>query len=147
MKVLIVEDEPWCVDMVRRILKPFATSIHFADNISDCFQYLERVQFDLIVLDLKLKDSTPDNTIDCIGEILALQANAGVIVMSEMMPETYFRKRSIESGAMAFLSKSEGYTTNSIVIAIASVVRKTSHSKNDLCAQAGVVEEISKIAV
>lgn len=135
MRVLIIEDEPICAELVREFLKPYSTSVHYSDNLADCFKYVDGLQFDLIVLDLRLKDSTADNTIDCIGEIRACQEHAGIVIMSGMSPVEYFRKRSLENGADCFLPKDPNFCRNALYLAVVAAARKHNGGGGDEAAQ------------
>lgn len=145
MRVLIVEDQPMCAEVVRQFLEPYSSSIHYAETLEDAFRYAEKLQFDLIVLDLRLSDSTADNTIECIGELNALQSNCAIVVMSGMTPEDYFHRRSVAAGAQAFIPKSRSFTRNGIAIAIVAALRAKGLSDTNERIKANV-ELLEKLA-
>ncbi len=124
MRILIVEDDALTTEVVRDYLSPYSSSIHYAQLLEDAFSYLERLKFDLVILDLRLPDSTADNTIDCIGEVRAIQEQAAIVVFSGMTPMEYFRKRSLDAGADVFLAKTDNFTRNALYLAVVAAVKQ-----------------------
>lgn len=78
MQVLIVEDDPEDVTLIRWHIPPTA-KVDVAPKLVDAFGFLSEKDYDVILCDLNLPDSSPENTISLMssvsGEVLFMSGN------------------------------------------------------------------------
>lgn len=106
IRVLLVEDDPEHRALIERALKRLLTyrvetvSVGLA---SEAERFLEENKCDVVLLDLSLPDSRPDETL---RRIVQIWPELPVIVMTSLQDERMADK-AIELGAQEFLEKSE----------------------------------------
>lgn len=107
-KLLLVEDDPNYETIVRRLLEPYhgpgeyISQIHAASTMEQALVELTLNNFDLIILDLGLPDSTRQQTMDAIPVIRDRQPDAAVLVVTGSFDA---KDESLRRGANAFLDK------------------------------------------
>jgi two-component system cell cycle response regulator CtrA len=124
MKILIVEDETGCATVVRRFLEPYSSMVQHAETLHDALRYVKTFQFDLIVLDLRLKDSDADKTINTIPDLRAIQEHAGIVVISGLYPVDEYKEKALENGADAYVPKGPDFTAEAIYVATFAAVKQ-----------------------
>ena len=85
MNVLIVEDDPATGELIAATLRGFANRVEVAQTFSQAKEWILKSVFNLVLLDLKLTDSTPAMSIDRIPELR--QAGNKVVVLTGVDPE------------------------------------------------------------
>jgi CheY-like chemotaxis protein len=105
VRFLIVEDEAGPVILMRRLLRPFASEIEDCGALQRALELCRARQFDIIVLDLKLTDSSPENTLSVVRRFMQLQRECGIVVCSGL-PDADLRHKSMSAGASGFIDKS-----------------------------------------
>lgn len=68
MKVLIVDDDAPTANLIAATLRNFASRIEIANTIAQAREWVKRMFFNLILLDLGMPDSTPQITIGLVPE-------------------------------------------------------------------------------
>lgn len=101
MKILIVEDEVVLADEVAKYLSDFDYSCHIVNLYNDALQSLNREQFAVTLIDLKLPDG---HGIDLIKHIKKKKISSGIIVLSAI-DELDMRIKALDAGADDFLTK------------------------------------------
>lgn len=110
LTILIVEDEKACREVLYPLwLKPLTsrypdTKLVLKETMTDAMQYLSMSAADLILLDMNLTDSLPEDTISRLPEILDKSKGAKIILVSGN-PDSDLQEKGIKSGAAAFFSK------------------------------------------
>lgn len=105
LRILIVEDNPGDYFLVGEYLKegPWALSVSHARNLAEAMVLADTQEFDIILLDLTLPDSTG---MDSVQAILPLQPTIPVIVLTGMEDEQ-FGVDSLSMGAQDYLVKDQ----------------------------------------
>lgn len=81
MKALIIEDSEDERDMICAFLKLIGFSaVVERDSLKQAIIALEKEKFDLITLDLKLQDSTPETTLASLPVIASYAGNTPIVV-------------------------------------------------------------------
>jgi DNA-binding NarL/FixJ family response regulator len=113
-KILIVEDHPifrmGMSDLINQESDMMVCG--YADNVTEGSRAVERLQPDMVIVDLSLKDS---NGIDLVKEISRHYNKLPVLVLS-MHDESIHAERCLLAGAKGYIMKQE--TSNSVVEAI-----------------------------
>lgn len=100
MNVLIVEDEKSMSRFFQDILEPFAIEMRCACTIGEAIETLHEMNHvDLIILDLKLPDSSPENTARHIVNLKAVHPECAVMVVSGMLWEESLIDKCRQYGA------------------------------------------------
>jgi len=134
MRILIVEDDQLTAELVREYLEPFSSKIYYASSLERACQFCEHpeIDFDVIMLDLRLEDSNPDNTVDSISALKSMQPDAAVLVMSGMSPVDRWREMSLNGGADGFLYKDISFSRQAIYMAVfAALGNRSSGNHSD----------------
>lgn len=118
-KIMIVDDHPF----LRRGLAEFIEDeagmqvCGQASGITDALKLLSRIQPDVLVVDLKLKDGSG---FELIKQVKALNRSIRMLVLS-MYEETMYAERALRAGAMGYITKEEA--SDKVVDAIRQVIR------------------------
>lgn len=105
LRILIVEDNPGDYFLVGEYLKegPWRLSLFHAHSLSDAMKLAKLQQFDLILLDLTLPDSTG---MESVKTMLPLQPNIPLIVLTGIEHEQYGMD-SLKMGVQDYLVKDQ----------------------------------------
>ena len=121
MKILLVEDSPFQAKFVRRqlldLLQDFESSVTITETLAETIKQLQKTEYDILLLDLDLPDSTKLNTFYKINES---QTKVPVIILTSAEDEEMALK-AIKAGAQDYLYKTElssGMLIRSIMFAI-----------------------------
>ncbi len=144
MRILIVEDEAGCAVAVRRFLEPYSSRVEHSDSLRGAFAFAKNFQFDLIVLDGRLRDSTIENTINAIPDLRALQPHAGVVFISGILPVEEYREKALAAGADAYVAKGHDFTAAAIYVATLAAVRQRHNgdTASRIMDQIGLLEKL-----
>lgn len=85
MNVLIVEDDPATGQLIAATLRGFANRIEITETFSQAKEWIIKVVFNLVLLDLSLLDSTPEMSLERIPEIR--QMGTRVVVLTGVETE------------------------------------------------------------
>lgn len=89
MTVLIVEDDPMVRELWRRLLSPLTEDIRLAETIPDALAEMRKIPPpDLVLLDLRVPGSTPENTLFHIAALKELNPAAVVLVLTGVSDES-----------------------------------------------------------
>lgn len=102
---LLVDDNPRYRHQLRRMLGKICPKVVIfeAENIDDASRLAQRMDFQLVLVDVLLGDQ---NGINCARRIKAISPEARIILISAY-PDKEFHRQGIEAGAMAFIDKKE----------------------------------------
>ncbi|HEX8152162.1 MAG TPA: response regulator, partial [Thermoanaerobaculia bacterium] len=86
---LIVEDDVMFVEIFQRILRRFACDGPVAGNVAEAIAALQKHDYDVVLLDLRLQDSDGENVLDYIRRSKPhLIANVIAVSSSPVMART-----------------------------------------------------------
>lgn len=128
--ILIVEDHPLIRDGIIRSIKDQEDLVVCgeAENVKDAINEVDRLDPDLIIADISLKDS---NGIDLIGQLKSNKSDIPVLVVS-MHDEPIYIEQAFKAGAKGYILKRE--SSHQIINAIRKIMRGgmyTSESVSD----------------
>lgn len=105
ISTLLVDDNPRYRHQLRRMigkLYPEAV-IYEAENIEGALQLIQRMDFQLALVDVLLGEQ---NGINCARRITAISPDLRIILISAY-PDKEFHRQGLEAGAMAFIDKKD----------------------------------------
>lgn len=104
-KILLVEDNPGDVKLMENLLKnaSFRHDLYVSDSLFDAFENLRANEFDLVLLDLSLPDSTGFKTLTT---LLDAFPSTPVVVLTGVNNEIV-GSQSVKAGAQDFLVKGQ----------------------------------------
>lgn len=115
--ILIIEDEPIISEKIMKNLASFTDSnIELANTVKDSLVLLNKFKFNIIVLDLNLKDG---NGITILNKLKEDNLESLVYVFSI---NSELKKIAIKKGATAFFDKSKDF--DNLISAIKAVCSK-----------------------
>ena len=100
-KILLVEDNPTDVHLVRRTLQDQNVQLICADNLEQALETLAVEEFDVVLLDLSLPDSKPEETFDAIK---ARSSDVPVVILTGLVDE-HLASHAVLKGAKDYLIK------------------------------------------
>lgn len=132
MTLLLIEDEPIFVKLLSEILKPYNAVIDTDETLRGCLHKMRTKVYDVLLLDLTLKDACQDETIEAIPEMADIRPQCPIIVMSGANNVNELRQRCIQAGAKMFFPK-EGYRklNDAVKLAMASIVFNQSNKEQE----------------
>lgn len=102
-RVLVVDDDPACVSLLRDILSRDGLAVESAATASECFERLCGPPPQLILLDIMLPDV---DGLSALGRIRGATATAGIpVIVISTLSEKSYRLRARELGAAGYLVK------------------------------------------
>jgi len=112
IKILLIEDNPGDARLVREFFKEAGTEfdLEWRETLSDGLSVLKRMNFDLILLDLSLPDSSGLETVE---KTVSIAGNVPIIVLTVLEDEEIALK-AMRKGAQDYLNKS--FLESSILI-------------------------------
>lgn len=117
MRLLLIEDEESAVQVMKRLLGPFASIIHSTPRIATARQMLTSHDYDVIILDLSLLDSDREQTIEAIPELRRL--SSAPVIVATGWPSEDIRQQCLNAGAAAFVAKNEMSQTVLMAVQVA----------------------------
>lgn len=114
MKVLLIEDDKQCADMIQRALHGLTSRVDVTDKLSEGLRLLCD-DYDAVWLDLSLTDSRSEDTLRAIPSIRDKCPNVTLLVVSGYGDK--YHNEAIEMGADAYASKIdlEGFRNSAVV--------------------------------
>lgn len=106
MSLLIIEDDEPFVELMLLALKP--SKYRVARSIPEAFKLIEDDAPEVIVLDLKLPGSLPEDTVGQIRELRARSKDATIIVITGHPDFRRLQDAAVSQGAKSVLSKDTG---------------------------------------
>lgn len=113
MRILICDDEPLMVEVLKNYLAPVASAIDSSETLSGALAMAEHGEYNIIVLDLKFPDSSKEEAFAAIRKFKSF--NARVIVVSGSI-EDHIKEQSIAAGADAFLQKDQNLNQRAMLV-------------------------------
>lgn len=105
-KILVVEDDPDFVFIITALFKRIKTAkfdLHEATSFEEANLRLSQDQFNIILLDLHLPDSSGVETVEAVKKI----APSSAIVVMTSMDDAEFATKALQMGAQDYLVKGE----------------------------------------
>jgi DNA-binding NtrC family response regulator len=119
IKVLVVDDSPESVELIKRNLQSKGYEIYTANNVQSAIKILASVPFDLLITDLKMPG---ENGIELVRHASENYKNIGILVVTGF-PSIQGAVQSIKIGAEEYLVKS--FTDEELFASVDRVLRKT----------------------
>lgn len=119
-KIYIVDDHPLVVDALRNLISQ-SQDLNFignSDNVEKAFEDIEKLQPDLVLVDIQLKQN--QNGLQLLKKLRAAHPNLSVIILSMLTDDT-FVDRAFKLGAMGYVFKED--TTTQVIEAIQIVLQ------------------------
>lgn len=132
MRILLIEDERLMRMLVVKVLDGMASKIVEVETLEDARSASLEQEFDVILFDLVLPDSSAENSLAALPEIQR-NAHAPVIVVSSW-PDPLLEKKALAAGADVFLPKEQAFTNKSRAFLIAlhaAVLKRPKPPHND----------------
>lgn len=107
MRILLFDDHLLFGESLKKLLeeKEEISHCYYVDNELDFKKILEIREFDILILDFNLKNSSCKNGIELMKEVLIKNENLNVVILSSYDLPIY-RKLALENGATEFINKS-----------------------------------------
>lgn len=100
--ILLVEDDVYTVEYIKKILSGNGINIHVATNGKETQEYFKKLDlFDMVLLDMRLPDASG---IDLVKQIKALRKDLPVIAQTAFAMQED-RKKCLEAGCDEYISK------------------------------------------
>lgn len=117
--VLVVDDSPESVELIKRNLQPKGYQIYTANNVQSAIKLLASLPIDLLITDLKMPG---ENGIELVRHASENYKGVGILVITGF-PSIQGAIESIKIGAEEYLVKS--FTDEELFTAVERVLRKT----------------------
>ena len=112
--LLLIEDEAYDVERIRKTLRPFEKNIHIRDVVSDGRTAIELLEkdhrlYDVVIMDFQIMGGLRGENL--IREIKEIDATLQIIVVTKMtvnITDFEFANKLIEAGAMWYCTKYPG---------------------------------------
>jgi len=117
VNVILVEDEEIVAELYSRILQPIASKILVAHNLDELRMHLQQLTPDAVLLDLRLRETGPEEALREIKNIRQVNPNAVVVVASGLSDPAVIRQ-AMDQGADYFAVKPETNTESGLLGAI-----------------------------
>ncbi|MGV8025469.1 MAG: response regulator [Anaerolineaceae bacterium] len=103
ISILVVDDNARYRKQLLRMIGRVnpRTTIYEADSIQETIQIIQKVELQLVLVDVVLGD---EDGIACVRQIKALHPHSRIVLISAY-PDHEFHRQGLESGAVAFLDK------------------------------------------
>jgi two-component system, NarL family, invasion response regulator UvrY len=117
LKILVAEDHMIVRSGLQMLLNSYFKPVEITevDNTTDLLATIKKQDFDILILDVHLKDT---NSVSFLNLIRTLKPELKIIYFT-MLPEEIYGKRLLGMGAQGFLSKK--CSNNDIVMAVREV--------------------------
>lgn len=123
VRVLVVDDSPESVELVKRILESIGYQIYTADNVQSAIKLLASVDIDLLITDLKMPG---ENGIALVRHTHENYNGVGILVITGF-PSIQGAVESIKIGAEEYLVKS--FTEEELLEAVKRVLSKAKKNR------------------
>lgn len=122
-EVLIVDDSPETVELIRRNLESVGYEVYAANNVQSAIKLLETINIDLLITDLKMPRESGLTLVRHVSENFKWVA----ILVITGFPSIQGAVESIKIGAEEYLVKS--FTDEELFQAVKNALHKTRHQK------------------
>ncbi len=129
IKTLVVEDGLVWAEKFRQTLNEEKFECTFVRSLQEAVDLLNFAKFDLLLLDLVLKDSFPEQTID--GIALAVSKNSLPIIVISSIEDEEIKEKAFSNGIVEFITK-EKFSIDILLQAISTASIKLKASKLSL---------------
>jgi two-component system response regulator HydG len=123
--VLVVDDSPETVELIKRNLQSIGYQIYTAGNVQSAIKLLASVNIDLVITDLKMPG---ENGIELVRHVSENYKGVGILVITGF-PSIKGAIESIKIGAEEYLVKS--FTDEELFQAVEGVLSKTYKNKKE----------------
>jgi DNA-binding response OmpR family regulator len=117
-RILVVDDEPKIVDVVKSYLENSGYIVYTAYNGKDAYEIFEKISPSLIVLDLMLPDTTGEE----ICKAVRKKSNVPIIMLTAKIEEENILK-GLEIGADDYVTKP--FSPRQLIARVEAVLRRT----------------------
>jgi two-component system response regulator HydG len=138
MNLLIVEDDEGVARVLRTVLQSLNADITRVSTMRDARQELYAKQYDVILLDLGLPDSTTDETLSLIKPLKATH-NVAVCVITGQMGQS--EQTAKIAGADGFIHKVEMLTPHRLIQIISGLFSEHSPASRKLDVQTELMKQ------
>lgn len=142
INVLMVEDDSFWAGEINKSLEPKRFNVFNAKTLSETIDKMNENNFDLIILDLNMPDSTTNNTISA---VLSRTKYTPVIILSTISDKTVI-SRAMSLGVQDFIIKSQFNERDLILSALRAIecIRNkiNAEKRNDL---ESIIEKLESI--
>jgi DNA-binding response OmpR family regulator len=118
MRILLVEDNPRLIELIAQGLASAGYVTDMASNMSDADAFLQRMDYSLIVLDIRLPDGDGR---DLLRRIRDRGHNTPVLVVTAIV-DTAHRVETLEGGADDYLAKP--FDMDELVARVRAILRR-----------------------
>lgn len=125
INVLVVDDSPETVELIKRNLQSLGYEIYTANNVQSAIKLLGSVDIDLVITDLQMPG---ENGIELVRHVSENHKNTGILVITGF-PSIKGAIESIKIGAEEYLVKS--FTDEELFNAVEGVLKKTYRNKKE----------------
>lgn len=125
INVLVVDDSPETVELIKRNLQSVGYQIYTASNVQSAIKLLRSVDLDLVITDLKMPG---ENGIELVRHVSENFKGIGILVITGF-PSIQGAIESIKIGAEEYLVKS--FTDDELFNAVENVLSKTRKNKKE----------------
>lgn len=126
IKVLVVDDSPETVELIKRNLESIGYQVYSASSVQSAIRLLETIEVSLVITDLQMPD---ENGITLVRHVSENFKNVGVLVITGF-PSIEGAIESIKIGAEEYLVKS--FTDEELFQAVERVLAKTNGHKKGI---------------
>ncbi len=123
--VLVVDDSPETVELIKRNLLSVGYQVYTADNVQSAIKLLSTVHIDLLITDLKMPD---ENGLTLVRHVSENFKDMAVLVITGF-PSIQTAVESIKVGAEEYLVKS--FTDDELFKAVEKALSRTKKSKKE----------------
>lgn len=114
VRLLIVDDEPLMVEVLRDFMEPMCSLIDGTDSLSSAAEMASKNGYNVILLDLNLRDTGKEEAFQTIRTLKSY--NCAVIVISGI-PDPLLKDKSLAAGADGFVEKGPDLTSHKLLVA------------------------------
>lgn len=123
VRVLVVDDSPESVELIRRNLESIGHHVTTASSVQSALAILEAIHIDLLITDLKMPE---ENGLELVRHVSENYKGVGILVVTGF-PSIEGAIESIRIGAEEYLVKS--FTDKELFAAVDRVLQKTHRAK------------------
>ena len=122
-KILVVEDDPGMCESIRYLLAFHGYDVQTSGNLLDALDVLLAIEYDLVLLDLKLEDKCGFDVMD---HLVERNLDTRVIVVTGQHSESY-ALRALKKGATDYLKKP--FEPNELLVSVNKVLGQQKHQR------------------
>ncbi|WNF36486.1 response regulator transcription factor [Bacillaceae bacterium IKA-2] len=123
LKILVVDDEPMIIDVIKAYLERAGYLVYSAINGSEALRLIEEVSFDFLILDLMLPDFSGEEICKRVRET----SDVPIMMLTAKTAEED-RINGIVIGADDYLTKP--FSPREVVVRVEAILRRTNQGSN-----------------